>query len=116
MNHDEFKSLYQSGALAVDVDKNKAGFMYQSPYLMPRPLRRRQAAMRTFAFGGFFLSIILFFIVSWWIALLSMFLSLFMFPAAQKDAAKGFLEASLIDPNVYNAALSAEVLANIRRV
>lgn len=39
MTHSEFVEKYNSNKLLVNVDKNKAGYMYRDPYLMPHKLR-----------------------------------------------------------------------------
>ncbi len=35
MNYSDFIERYNSNQMSVDVDKNKAGFMYEQPSLMP---------------------------------------------------------------------------------
>jgi len=110
MNHSDFVEKYSSKQIAVDVDKNQAGFMYGQPGLMPQQFRTKQAMIRTLGFGGLALSIALFFFVPWWAALGVLFIALGMFVQAQKSAVKGVLEASLQDPIVYQVAVEKQVL------
>ena len=110
MNHSDFVEKYSSNKIAVDVDRNKAGFMYKQTGLMPQQFRAKQAMLRTLAFGGILLGMALFFFVPWWAALGVLFIALYMFPQAQKNAAKGVLQASLQDPNVYQVAVKNKVL------
>ncbi|MFC1665674.1 hypothetical protein ACFL17_08615 [Pseudomonadota bacterium] len=110
MNHSEFVEKYRSNKIAVDVDRNKAGFMYEKPGLMPQQFRVKQTVIRIFAFGGIVLGAILFFFVPWWAALGVFFIAFIMFPQAQKNAASGVLQASLQDPNVYQVAVENYVL------
>lgn len=39
MNHADFVSRYQNNQIAVDIDKNKAGFMYEQQGLILQELR-----------------------------------------------------------------------------
>ena len=110
MNHSDFVEKYSSKQIAVDVDRNQAGFMHDQPGLMPQQFRTKQAMIRTLAFGGLALGVVLFFFVPWWAALGVLFIALKMFHQAQKSAAKGVLEASLQDPNVYRIAVENQVL------
>ena len=111
MNHSDFVKKYNSNQISVSVDKNKAGFMYEPPGLMPQQFRTKQAMIRTLAFGGLLLGVALFFFVPWWAALGVLFVAFYMFPQAQKNAAKGVLLSSLQDPNVYQVAVENQVLA-----
>lgn len=110
MDHPIFVEKYRSNDLSVSVDRNKAGFLYGNTRLLPKKLRIRQALLRSIAFGGMVLGIILFFIVPWWLALGVLLFGFVMFPVAQKSAARGVLEASLQDPYVYETAIENEVL------
>lgn len=110
MDHSTFVEKYRSNELSVNVDRNKAGFMYGNPQLLPKNLRTRQALLRTVAFVGMVLGIVLFFIVTWWLALAVLLFGFIIFPVAQKSAARGVLEASLQDPYVYETAIENEVL------
>lgn len=69
MDHHVFVEKYRSNKIAVDVDKNKAGFMYGQPGLIPQEFRTKQALIRTFAFGGCLLCVTMFFFIPWWAAL-----------------------------------------------
>jgi hypothetical protein len=110
MEHDEFVQKYRAGLLAVRVDREKAGFLYEKPGLMPESLRMRQANLRAIAFGGVGLGIALFFFVEWWIAALVLIMGLVMLPYCQRSGARGVLEASLSDPGVYQVASDNRVL------
>ena len=110
MTHAEFVNKYRNGEIKVHVDKDKAGFLYKSSYLIPQHLRTRQAIIRTFAFALFFIGIALFFFSPWWLALFVLFVGLPLFRVCQIDAAKGVLEASLTSPHVFEVALSKKVI------
>jgi hypothetical protein len=110
MDHAEFVRKFRGNEIKANIDKSKAGFFYRRPGLMPQHLRKRQAMIRTFAFGGIFAGIALFFFTPWWLALLVLLGGLSQFPRAQKAAAAGVLEASLADPRVFEYALSGKVL------
>ena len=110
MEHSAFVEKYHSNQISVSVDKNNAGFMYKTPGVMPQNLRAKQAMFRTVAYGGSLLGIALFFFTSWWVALGVLLAGLFMFPQAQKSAARGVLEASLEHPSVYKVAVDNEVI------
>ena len=110
MIHSDFVEKYNSNQIAVNVDRNKAGFMYEQPGLIPQQFRAKQAMIRTVAFGGILLGVVLFFFVPWWAALGVLFFGLYMFTQAQKNAAKGVLLASLQDLNVYQVAVENQVL------
>jgi hypothetical protein len=110
MEHDEFVQKYRNGLLVVRVDREKAGFLYGKPGLMPEKLRMRQANLRAIAFGGVGLGIALFFFVEWWIAALVLIAGLMMFPYCQRRGARGVLEASLSDAGVYQVASETGVL------
>lgn len=110
MNHADFVSRYQNNQVAVDIDKNKAGFMYEQQGLMPQELRAKQAMIRTIAFVGVIVGIALFFFAPWWAALGVLFLALYMFPQAQKNAARGVLQASLDNASIYEIAVQNQVL------
>ena len=110
MNHTDFVEKYNSNQISVDVSRNKAGFMYEQPGLMPQQFRIKQAMIRTIAFVGVLLGVVLFFFVPWWAALGVLFAAFYMFPQAQKNAAKGVLLASLQDPSIYQVAVENQVL------
>ena len=110
MEHSTFVQKYRANKIEVSVDKNKAGFMYEKPGLLPQNLRKKQALIRTGGFGGVLLGIVLFFFSPWGFALMVLFFGLFMFPYAQKSAAKGVLDASLADQYVYQAAVDNQVI------
>lgn len=110
MEHSTFVQKYRSNKIEISVDKNKAGFMYKSPGLLPQNLRTKQALIRAGGVGSVLLGIILFFFSPWWLAATVLFIGLFMFPAAQKSAAKGVLEASLANQHIYYAALDNQVI------
>lgn len=110
MDHSTFVEKYRTNKLEVSVDKNKAGFMYQDPGLLPQKLRKRQALIRTVGFSAVPLGIILFFFVPWWSALIVLFIGLAMFPYAQYSAAQGVLDVALKDKHVYQTALDNQVL------
>lgn len=110
MEHQEFVQKYKSGAIAVSVDRNKAGFMYQSPSLLPDRLRTQQALARTVAFGGVLGGIVAFFFAPWWLALGIIMIGFCGFPTAQRLAAAGVLEAAIENPLVYDLATERGVL------
>lgn len=110
MEHGEFVQKLKDNKINVRVEKNRAGFMYQSPSLMPQKYRAEQAKLRTLAFGGIILGIALFFFVEWWIALIVLLGGFFAFPQCQKRAAHGVLQASISDPFIYQAACDNGVL------
>ena len=101
MEHAIFVKKYRANQITVDVDKNKAGFLYDIPGLMPRSLRKKQAVIRSIAFGGVLIGTTFFFFAPWWVALGVLLIGLYMFPQAQNAAAAGAIEASLKDPEVY---------------
>jgi hypothetical protein len=100
----------RTGQIAVSVDRNAAGYMYEDPHLMPQILRTKQTLIRAVAFGGLLVSIALFFLVTWWWAFLALVFSLTMFTVAQKQAARGVLDAALLDPRIYQIATDKHVL------
>ena len=110
MEHAEFVEKYRAKDVVVSVDKNKAGFMYGTPYLMPKKLRTQQALIRTAAFGVAILGVAFFFFAPWWLAVGVIVAGLALFPVAQKSAAKGVLLASLENPSVYQAAINNQVI------
>lgn len=110
MEHAVFLEKYLANKIVVSVDRNKAGFMYGNPALMPQRLRTQQAMIRTAALGGTILGVAMFFIAPWWLALGVLLVGLFMFTKAQKLAAEGVLEASLRDSRVYQTAINNQVL------
>lgn len=110
MDYSEFVSRYHANQISVSIDKNKAGYMYERPDLMPQRLRTQQVLIRTMAFGGVLLGIVLFFFAPWWAALAILIFGLFMFPQAQRAAAKGVLIAALENPYIYQLALENNVL------
>lgn len=109
MNHKDFIEKYNSGEITVNIDINKAGYMYAQSD-MPKELKRKQAIIRAFAFGGVILGFVLFFYVQWWIALGILIMALSIFPKAQKVAGNDVLQASLDNPNVYQVAIDNQVL------
>ena len=110
MEHSVFVEKYWSNQIAVDIDKNKAGFMYEQQGLMPQDLRVKQVMIRTLAFGGVIAALVLFFIAPWWAGAGVLLLALYTFPKAQKNAAEGVLSASLSNPHIFNIALKNHVL------
>ena len=110
MEHTAFVDKYLAKKIVVSVDRNKAGFMYGDPHLMPKKFRTQQAMIRTAAFGGVLVGVALFFIAPWWLALGVLLVGFFMFPKAQMQAAAGVLEASLKDSHVYRVAMDNKVL------
>ncbi|OGM54239.1 hypothetical protein A3F62_04330 [Candidatus Woesebacteria bacterium RIFCSPHIGHO2_12_FULL_44_11] len=110
MEYSDFVSKYKAGQIEVLVDRNKAGFMYQDPGLLPQNLRKKQVFIRTGAFVVVLLGIVMFVIAPWWLALIVLLVGLFMFPYAQKSGAKDVLAASLADSRVYQVAVDNQVL------
>jgi hypothetical protein len=110
VEHSVFVAKYRSGHITVTVEKNKAGFMYGSPSLLPKKSRTQQALLRNIAFGGVLVGFVLFFFAPWWIALAVLALGLYMFPKVQNLAARHVLEAALENPHIYQSALQKNVL------
>lgn len=110
MNHQTFVEKYNKQELSVNIDRDKAGFMYEKTNLMPQELRKKQAMIRFFAFFGLISSIVLFFYIQWWIALILFFVSFSIFPQIQKMAMKDVLDISLVNSDVYQAAIDNQVL------
>lgn len=110
MEHSDFVTKYRAGQVSVRIDKNKAGFMYEDAYLMPRNLRTKQALIRTVAFAGIPIGLVLYFFTPWWFATIVLVLSFFLFPVAQSQAASGVLKAALENPHIYQIALEEKVL------
>ena len=104
MEHSEFVRKLAEKEISVRVDKNKAGFMYGKPGLMPRKYRLQQTNLRAIAFGGIIVAIALFFFVDWWIPLIVLLGALYLVPKCQQAAAAGVLKASIEDPNIYQIA------------
>ena len=104
MEHVEFVQRLKDEKISVRVDKSKAGFMYETPDLMPRKYRLQQANLRAVAFGGIIVGIALFFFVDWWIAISVLLAGFLVFPQCQKRAAIGVLQASINDPFIYQTA------------
>ena len=115
MEHSIFVAKYKTKQIAVDIDRNKAGFMYGQKSLMPDYILARQTKTRTVAFGGIIVTVALFFFAPWWIAVGVMLVVFFMFLQIPKSAAKGVLEASLQSPQVYELAVQNHIL-NIREL
>lgn len=65
MLHSEFVEKYRRGLITVTGDKNKAGYIYESPWMIPDRLRTQQALIRTLAFGGTLGGIAAFFFAPW---------------------------------------------------
>jgi len=110
MNHSEFVQKYKSNQIKIHIDHNESGFMYQDPILMPRNLRARQANIRACGFGGIILGLVSFFFLSWWMPLGILMASSFILRHAQKDSARGVLEASLQDPYIFDYACEKQVI------
>jgi len=109
-DHAVFVKKYRANQIAVDVDKNKAGFLYDNPALMPRALQKKQALIRAIAFGGVLIGTTFFFFAPWCVALGVLLIGLYMFPQAQNAAAADAIEASLKDPDVYQVAVKNGVI------
>jgi len=110
MTHDEFVKKFNAGQIDILIDKNLAGYLYEQPYLLPRHIRTRQAVLRTVAYAGFAISLVLFFLTPWWVASGCLLASWSMFVVCQKSAVKGVYEAVLDYSNVYQTAIIAGVL------
>lgn len=111
MDHSVFVQKYHTKSIQVKVDKNKAGFMFQDPFLMPFDVRKKQANLRLLVFSSFALSVALFFFVKWWIAVICLLAVLFILaPKAQKHAANTVLELALKNSTTYNEAIKQQVL------
>ncbi|MBA2882820.1 hypothetical protein HNR65_003175 [Desulfosalsimonas propionicica] len=110
MQHSEFVRKYKNNEISVHIDKNAAGFFYQSKGFMPEHLRRKQTMTRAFGLGGLIGGAALFFFTKWYIALIVLVIGLSFFPKAQKKAAEGVLEASLEYPEIFEYASSNNVL------
>ena len=110
MDHSTFVKKYRANALSVSVDRNKAGFLYEKSGLMPQSARSKQAMIRTGAFGGLLVGVALLFFAPWWLALAVLLSGFVMFPVAHKTAARGVLEASLQNAQVYQMAVDNQVL------
>lgn len=108
--HAAFVEKYHSRKIAVDIDEYKAGFMYEQPDLIPQKFRSRQTLMRNLALGGFLLSVAIAVFVPWWVTLAVLSGAICLVPHAQKNAAKGVLQAALRDPHVYHRAVEKQVL------
>jgi uncharacterized protein YjeT (DUF2065 family) len=111
MNHSEFRQKLQNGQIEVLVDRNKAGFMYRDPNLLPHPIRVQQAKIRTLGFGLLAIGIVLFFFVPWWIPIIVLFVGMLQFPRVTRKAAEGVLEASKLYPHVFETAVSNGVIS-----
>lgn len=109
MCHKDFVEKYNSGEITVNVDNDKAGYMYAQSD-MSKELRKKQALLRTLTFGGIILGFALFFFVQWWIAFSVLIISFFQFPKLQTIAGEDVLQASLDNPNVYQVAINNQVL------
>ena len=110
MKHSEFVEAYNTGKIAVHVDKNRAGFIYEDPYLLPQSVRSRQAKFRSLFFGLVIIGLVLFFFVKWQIALLVLVVGLLFSRKAQSDTAKGVLESALKSESVLHAAIETNVV------
>lgn len=110
MEHADFVEKYNTSQIKVHVHRDKAGFLYGQPGLIPENLGATQAMIRTVAFGGLILGLALFFFVPWWVAVIVVVFALYIFPIAQKNAMKGVLEAALRDQYVYQVALERQVI------
>ena len=104
MEFDDFVEKWRKNQISVQVDKNKAGFMYEKPGIMPSKYRKKQALFRTLAFGGCIAGVVLFFFIQWWISILILFFGLWMFPKCQSAAATGVLDASLNSREIFQIA------------
>ncbi len=110
MEHSIFMDKYKANEIAVDIDRNKAGFMYEKQGVMPQKLRTKQANIRAVAFGSILVGLALFFFAPWWAGVAVLLIALYMFPQVQKQAAKGVLEASLQNSQIYEIAVQNHVL------
>ena len=105
MDHSVFVEKYRANQIAVDVDKNKAGFLYHKPSLIPQDLLAKQEKFRTLGFGGLLLTFVLFFLMPRWVALSVLVIAIYMFTQAQKSALRGVIEAALKYLYVYKEAV-----------
>ena len=110
LNHSEFIEKYAANEIAVDISKNKAGFLYEQAGLMPVEFRSKQALMRAIAFGCTLVGILLFFFVHWGWATGTLLFGLYMFPQAQASGVKGVMQAALQSPRVYQVAIDNKVI------
>ena len=101
MEFDDFVEKWRNNQISVRVGKNKAGFMYAKPGLMLQKYRLQQALFRTFVFGGCIAGVVSFFFVHWWISILILLFSLWMFPKCQSSTAIGVLHASLKNRTIF---------------
>jgi hypothetical protein len=110
VDYQTFLDEYRRGAVKAHVDKSKAGFMYEDPYLLPRRIRKRQANLRLVAFGGALIGFGSMFWLPWWAGLAIVVAFSTFFPKAQNAAAQGVFEAVLEDAHIYEVALTRGVL------
>ncbi len=110
MNHEQFVKAYNERTISASIDKDKAGFFYENPYLLPNSVRRRQALLRTGMFGLIAIGIVLFFFVPWYIALAVTIAGLVFSRIAQADAAKGLFESLITSEGLYKQAIDQEAL------
>ena len=110
MTHYEFVKKFENGELTVNVDKNKAGFLYQKKYFLPDHIRKRQGIYRSIAFSILFLGLISFIFMPWYFALAVLLVGFCSFPLCQKDAAKGVLESALIYDRIYQASIEEKII------
>lgn len=106
MDHGAFVSAYQQGAVKVHVDRSRAGHLYQDPLLMPHAIRKRQALQRLIAFTGIVGGAVSFIWLPWWASLGIAGFFCASLREVQRAAAEGVLEAALIRPHVYEAAVA----------
>ncbi|MCK5111736.1 MAG: hypothetical protein KAQ94_09470 [Arcobacteraceae bacterium] len=109
MNHSDFVRKYNSKEITVNIDINKAGYMYEHP-LMPKKFRTKQVLLRALGFGGLIVSLSLFFLIQWWIAIIILIISFSIFPIIQKSAGNDVLEASLENSVMYDVAIENQTI------
>jgi hypothetical protein len=110
MEHSIFVEKYRNREIKVHIDRNRAGFFYQKKGFMPNHLRRQQSIVRLIAFSSLIGGAVLFFSVKWYFALAFFIFGMSFCYRAQQFAAKGVLEASLDNRDIYETALSNGVL------
>lgn len=110
MEHSEFVDKYNSGLLAVHVDRSAAGFLYKKPGLIPKRHRIKQAIIRSVLYGGVGVGLVLFIFVPWYVALLVLFLAFSISAYATRTAAKAVLLTALADPDFYEMVRQRGIL------
>ena len=59
MEYIEFVRKYKNKEILVNININKAGYMYEAPDLMPKKFREKQSLFRLLGFGCFLFTFIL---------------------------------------------------------